>query len=1058
MTVNNVFAWSELTLNHLFLAYRKAKADCFFERSIVAARDFAEFEENLTENLIALLVELQQGRIASLLNLHSGEVRLAAKKLGLEAKPRNSQKSIAAHGYFSEPLAAFDYLATGHSLIPDFRLVGKFSIVMHTLSALWINLVGHKLDATLSASAYGSRLRRYRPEAGSPPGTVGEYHLNAIGSFVPYFSPYKAWRQRGMQAIRDALTKDESVIAISLDLTSYYHSIDASFLTRDRFYKEIGLQLTDWERDFTARFVDALFAWCAKGEEWSRHVGVKELPRNGVPIGLSMVRLVANVLLGPVDRRIEEGLTPIYYGRYVDDIFLVIKNPGNLSNSGDVLRFIGERTRLLSRVNAKKKEVTLDLAEAMVGRTRLILQPAKQKTFFLTGQGGIDLLDNIESQIRSVSSERRLMPSPRNLERMTSAQVLTAAANAADEADTLRRADGLSVRRLGWSILLRSVETLSRDLRSADWIEQRNKFYQFAINHILRPDKILDHLDYLPRLLSLAVVLEDWTDAKRLLDAAESAVSVLEKCKSVTELRINGVNVREPAANLHHVWSELRQSILEASSEAIAKSLRWDRENGRIRRLSELALELCSRVGLGSSESQIGEIALRLREADLGKVAYKDHLRRHAARERPHAAREGELLGCYTHGQELLQFLVRSARSEGARPERRVRPKLAAVSPTSVDASLIPYLFPTRPYSAAEVALFLPEDCVFNSNPRNAAKSWATYVRAVRGIWVRPRLTADAEGTLRETGEGSQQKQSDMAVVGSDLRAIKVRLGISSLLTSDSSFALAANGTPDLSEERYLRIKTIVDQAITSKPQPTHLLLPELSIPDRWVATVAGLLSAEGISLIAGLDYKVAAGAKIHSDAVLVLTDDRLGFSSTIEVRQMKSCAAPGEEENLLKVFGRTWEPGLENAIKPIYSHYGFRFGVLVCSELQNINHRRRFQGEVDSMMVLAWNKDLETFSSLIESASLDVHAYIALVNNRQFGDGRVRSPAKAYHKRDICRVRGGENEHLVVAEIDIDELRAFQSRSRRWPAESDPFKPVPEGFKIAEGRRTLPK
>lgn len=108
-------------------------------------------------------------------------------------------------------------------------------------------------------------------------------------------------------------------------------------------------------------------------------------------------------------------------------------------------------------------------------------------------------------------------------------------------------------------------------------------------------------------------------------------------------------------------------------------------------------------------------------------------------------------------------------------------------------------------------------------------------------------------------------------------------------------------------------------------------------------------------------------------------------------------------------------------------------------------------------MMVLAWNQDLETFSALVESASLDVHAHIALVNNRKYGDSRVRTPAKENHARDLCRIRGGQNEHVVIVDLDIDALRAFQSRATRWPSEGDPFKPVPEGFQIATYRKTTP-
>ena len=87
----------------------------------------------------------------------------------------------------------------------------------------------------------------------------------------------------------------------------------------------------------------------------------------------------------------------------------------------------------------------------------------------------------------------------------------------------------------------------------------------------------------------------------------------------------------------------------------------------------------------------------------------------------------------------------------------------------------------------------------------------------------------------------------------------------------------------------------------------------------------------------------------------------------------------------------------------------------MVCSELQNSKARVRFQGEVDALMVLSWNQDLETFASLVESAALDVHAYTILVNNRKYGDSRVRSPAKESFMREIARVRGGENDFVIA-------------------------------------------
>ena len=43
--------WDSLTVEDLLVAYRKAKADCFFENTFPTAIKFAEYEQDLLINL-----------------------------------------------------------------------------------------------------------------------------------------------------------------------------------------------------------------------------------------------------------------------------------------------------------------------------------------------------------------------------------------------------------------------------------------------------------------------------------------------------------------------------------------------------------------------------------------------------------------------------------------------------------------------------------------------------------------------------------------------------------------------------------------------------------------------------------------------------------------------------------------------------------------------------------------------------------------------------------------------------------------------------------------------
>ncbi len=118
----------------------------------------------------------------------------------------------------------------------------------------------------------------------------------------------------------------------------------------------------------------------------------------------------------------------------------------------------------------------------------------------------------------------------------------------------------------------------------------------------------------------------------------------------------------------------------------------------------------------------------------------------------------------------------------------------------------------------------------------------------------------------------------------------------------------------------------------------------------------------------AGLDYEVYGTKEIGSSAALVLRDDRLGLAVvSVQIRQPKLFAAPAEEEDLHRSYGRRWKRWKALRNHPVYVHQGLHFGVLVCSELQNIEHRKHFQGAVDLLTIFSWNKDLETFSSLVQ-------------------------------------------------------------------------------------------
>lgn len=1045
--------WSDLSLTDLFFAYRKAKVDCFYESSIRVAERFIAYEQTLPDKLVALLVRLHAGEAGAILTEGTSQPIIFPKRLQFMTDEQTSDRQHAdvsnAHAFFSDAERAFARAAHQRRLVPEFRLIGDFSVEAHILSALWVNLVGHKFDACLSSRALASRVRRYRADKSRK--WTGDYHKEAIGSFEPYFEPYRKWRDDGLHAMRDAISREQPIIAMTLDVGNFYHSIDPGFFVDPRFIDYLGVDLSPFELAFSQVMSMALGEWSAQCRNSLSALGCPNDAKQhgGIPIGLSVVRVISNVLLAFLDRQVEQQLSPIYYARYVDDLFLVLHDSNDIRSPADLWDFITQRIADFHR--GSDGNVTLRLPDWGAG-TRLTLQAAKQKTFFLSGRSGADLLDHIASQIREVSSERRTMPLPEHIEKSHAARAL-AATDSTDDADSLRRADGLTLRRLGWSVLLRAVNTLARDLQPQDWKQQRHDFYEFAHEHVIRADKVLEQIDNLPRLLSFAVSLGDWAPARRVYQETIAAIFKLEEASVTARMRVNGI---EAGTVPFDVWTDTRHQVRRFFREALIRAFPLSPKPPRARAFVGLLKDLELTV------EELIKLAQQARETDWARIPYREHLRTDAVGQPDQKPNEALLAERYQHIDYLRQFLDRTERKTRGPTPRRVVP-LAIATDDTASQSILPFLFPTRPYTPEEIALYLPDECVFDESVA-AAHAWANYTRAVRGVWVRGDLAEELE--LQEAGDGGGEPTEPDDAAGSDGRlppvVVKrsvpdraVRLGLTSFEVTDESWDQGAAGVPNLSLRRYCQLANIVNVAIGTTPKPDYLLLPELSVPERWINTIAGRLRAHGISLVAGLDYAHHPDKRVDSSAVLVLTDDRLGYPSSIQVRQRKSLPAPGEEEQLYASHGLRWTSGTD--IKPVYQHNGLYFGILVCSELQNMGYRAEFQGRVDCLITLSWNKDLESFSALVDAAALDVHAYVALVNNRRYGDSRLRRPSKRSFDRDVCRVRGGLNDQLVVVEIKPGQLRKQQSREKRWPRATDAYKPAPENFRMSPARKCIP-
>ncbi|MHA3078968.1 RNA-directed DNA polymerase [Acinetobacter sp. ANC 5502] len=332
-------------------------------KNISAVDRFVNFESNINK-LFEVLKKADVEEIVSYCMDNEFYINYP-KSIDFECHDEESKDFYS----ISSPAKEFDRKLKDCKITISSRVVGNFTVQAHILSALWINFIGHKYDEKLSKNSYGSRLNRINLENGCCT-NQSKYNLEKNTSFQPYFIPYKEWQSSGLNSIEKSLEAKKNVIVFSLDLKSYYHNIDAKIINNN----DVGVELNDSEKIFNSIICNLIDRWGGDVTENYKskfNFNIKA----GLPIGLTCSKIISNIILKILDDKIERNLKPISYGRYVDDIFIVIDNKDFL-NKNDFLSFFSDKIGIdnIDKLN--------DILNKYKTETDLKVQDKKIKTFF----------------------------------------------------------------------------------------------------------------------------------------------------------------------------------------------------------------------------------------------------------------------------------------------------------------------------------------------------------------------------------------------------------------------------------------------------------------------------------------------------------------------------------------------------------------------------------------------------------------------------------------------------------------------------------------------------
>lgn len=385
-------------------AYRKLKSYVYYDKTDLRLRKkLAEFECATTFkeglDLVHAVVNSTQPELQKEFDawLQKIDYRVAPKKIRWGDKSAASNE--AENGKFITNVTS-----TSHIDVEKVNYFFDGPIELHLIAVIWIMLEGRFLDVQLGAECCGSRL-------------VARLHDDSdksAGLFLKYHEQYSRWRDTGIKKAKQILVEDKSNVAIlGLDIQEYFYRIRMDFKSVGEAIRigRIGDD-ADYESPQTNNLLLCIERICqtyrkviATSLELT-HEGLTE-DDSGLPIGICSSLVLANWYLKDFDDLVKQSVRPSYYGRYVDDILIVIpaaRDPEK-ANGSPVSTFMNEiliKTGILSEPVNNRYEFSV-LKGLYLQQSKCILQ-------YFDVKHSIAGLEKFQKKLEKNGSDFVLMP------------------------------------------------------------------------------------------------------------------------------------------------------------------------------------------------------------------------------------------------------------------------------------------------------------------------------------------------------------------------------------------------------------------------------------------------------------------------------------------------------------------------------------------------------------------------------------------------------------------------------------------------------------------------
>lgn len=901
-------------------------------------------------------------------------------------------------------------------------------IELHVLTVLWIMKYGTYLDQELSTHCLGNRLHL-------------DKNKNVIRSrtlFYRYEKQYQKWWSDGIKEAKTLFEKKEDVTIVNFDFKEYYHSIQFDF---EGLTKHLKLKVEGVDKDPLHRIILTIHQLYYEKVSAFKDLSFDKKKGFPLPIGMLSSYVLANWYLKDFDSLIMEEVNPNYYGRYVDDLMIVIKN--TVIENFQKIQSLNESVldekyvvadyyiktyfdKIFRKENVEENSAPkYCVAVPEYGNIRVQLEK-----FFLY-QFNSDLSPNL---LNKFVEEQR--------ERSSAFQFLSD-----DEDDVYKDIDEIT-----FESSFDNSEISKSRFKNLEDNKYKLSVYlaklirgsvisgpQYEVEEVRKLKKyfkgfyLIKNYYFWEKLFTLHIIREEYNYIFKLHSAILSQIEQLTIVK----------NLEEHEAKVKSYLTKHAELALKMAIGLYPDVVREKKLTAELKRnITSLGdLTIFRRSGLLRKSNlyyPILHFSKSVKENSLPLFS-KQVLEQFFLQDTvDHATYTAEVIPYRVKFYECCLFIFHSFLGEYIEPSDD---NLKRIHKDFIDV---------EKYLETAFRLFSSLNYLSLFGDEVAVK--AEYFKIVKQI---------NDDSFKLNSPTDKLRAKALKIPNSRSINEKLRICLVNKYVDFKEYQKSLEGRPDSGAERFEEFNQILDD-IKKVKDCDLFVMPELALPYHFINYLITQTTFKQVAMVTGIEHwkigNIGFNFLLSSFPLEVFGD-----KDSVPIFRVKNHYAPIEEE---------WIQG-KNMIIPKPEPYCYELvqwrGVYLstynCFELADLNHRHLFYGMVDVIIAPIWNPDMHYYNSLIETASRDMHCYFALSNTTQYGDSRITEPSD-HINRDKLRVKGGTvsggKSSVLVADLKIHLLRYMQTHQFKAVKEFNrkngtSFKPLPPDFpyKLAELRMT---